>query len=305
MIQKVLSPLTQKEARHIKSIEPDKLIADYKRVFNIDVSGILKDVKSISIYECLDSGYKFFHPENISGDATFYEELQAFEWYYMPWKWEHENASKFISKNDKVLEIGCAEGEFLLRNKEQKNISGIGLELNSKAIENAIKKNIEVHEQTIQLYAQSNQSAFDISCSFQVVEHISDIKSFIEAQILTIKKGGRLIISVPNNDGFLGVDSENILNLPPHHMGIWNERSLRFLSRIFPIEFENCYYEPLQSYHHNYFWKVIFKYLTGLNIFPEKLVNKLVSNPKFQGLTLPLFNKRFKAFTIQAVYKKL
>lgn len=50
------------------------------------------------------------------------------------------------------------------------------------------------------------------------MEHISDVASFIKACILLTKPGGYIILSVPNNDAFVGAQ-ELPLNMPPHHVG--------------------------------------------------------------------------------------
>jgi len=39
----------------------------------------------------------------------------------MPWKWEHQKSTDFISKGMKVLEVGCAEGQFLSRVSKEKD----------------------------------------------------------------------------------------------------------------------------------------------------------------------------------------
>ena len=110
----MISPITGNRTRLENKIECSKIIEDYKKAYGFDVSYLFNNIKKIEVYECIETGYRFFFPFNISGDSLFYEHLQQNDWYYMPWKWEHEQASKILSKKMKVLEVGCGQGDFLM-----------------------------------------------------------------------------------------------------------------------------------------------------------------------------------------------
>ena len=101
---KIRSPLTKLRNTQLeKVLETDFIIDCYKKQLNIDVSKYFKDIKKISIYKCLDTGYRFYYPLNIYGDGKFYESLEKHSWYYMDWKWEHEIASNIIKPKDRVF----------------------------------------------------------------------------------------------------------------------------------------------------------------------------------------------------------
>ena len=75
---------------------------------------------------------------------------------------------------------------------------------------------------------------FSFICSFQVLEHVYEVYGFLNSAIALLKNKGKLIIAVPNNNPyFLKHDKYHTLNLPPHHMGIWDERSLKFIGKLF------------------------------------------------------------------------
>ena len=88
----IRSPLTQGPTKHIKDIDVSDIVENYKIQFNIDIKKYFYDIiiETIQVFECIETGYQFYTPKNISGDSEFYERLQRFEWYYMLWKWEHE-----------------------------------------------------------------------------------------------------------------------------------------------------------------------------------------------------------------------
>ena len=228
----IKSPLTNSTNIKLERSIKTALIIDKWQKDGIDVSRFFVNLDEIKLYRCLDSGYRFFYPFNLEGDNQFYQDLQKFPWYYFDWKWEYNIALKQIKPGDKVLEIGCGDGSFLKKLSE-KNIKVRGLEFNEEAIKKCRERGLNVTGETIQEHAQNHKNEYDVTCSFQVMEHIADIKNALTASLGVLKKGGKLIISVPNNDSFLGKDKFNLMNLPPHHMGLWDEKSLKNLEKFF------------------------------------------------------------------------
>jgi len=289
----------QKPAILEKKIPVSFLTTNYQESLKLDVTTFFKDMSEISLYRCLETGYRFFYPYSLAGDENFYTSLQNFNWYYMPWKWEHEQCAKLIQPGMKILEIGCGRGDFLHKIQTEKGANCVGLELNLTALHQRPSKNLNLRNETVEHHAQTNQETYDIVCSFQVMEHIGEnIYSFIQAQIDCLKKGGKLVISVPNNDSFLGLDPVNILNFPPHHMGLWNEASLTKLAEIFGLKLITVLYEPLQKYHKNYFSKVIAQHYFPSNKIIQKLGRRAVR--ALSGL----FSAKLKSFSIEVIFEK-
>lgn len=252
----VASTLTHKNNVTLeKEFETKVIMRDYQNAFSIDVSRLFDGVEKIQLYRCNQTGYRFFYPLHIAGDSQFYEELQRFPWYYMDWKWEHATVQAQIGTAHKILEIGCAKGAFIEKLSND-GLQCTGLEFNEDAIDVCLRKGLDVRSESIQSHAKRFPDCYDIVCSFQVMEHIAPIGEVLEASINTLKKGGRLFISVPNNKSFLGYDW-NILNLPPHHMGLWDKPSLKNIEKAFPeLKVKNFFFEPLQGYHVEYYNRV-------------------------------------------------
>jgi 2-polyprenyl-3-methyl-5-hydroxy-6-metoxy-1,4-benzoquinol methylase len=284
----------------IERIAIREIILAYRDQYGIDTLEYFGDLEFIELYRETISGYCFYYPFGIEGDSRFYEELQKFDWYYMKWKWEHENCLKYLKKGNYLLEIGSANGYFI----EKLSSSGYkccGLELNSDAIERCQKKGLSVFKESIQEHAKHNIAIYDFVCSFQVMEHIANIKEVIEASIKVLKPGGILVVSVPNNDSFLGL-GRNYLNMPPHHMGLWNRESLLYLPELFPIDIIRCDLEPLQEYHKQYFFETIKAHiLKKSGRFNHLLLILFIKTFPF---SLFVFSKKLKAFTIQVAYRK-
>lgn len=273
-----------------RKITASFVIEEYKKGLNVDVKKFFDHRDEISIYKCLDTGYRFYHPFDITGNDSFYQELERFPWYYMDWKWEHEVAADFIKKNDKVLEIGCARGGFLKKLKE-KGVTVDGLEMNSVAADMCLSGGLSVYTDSIEKFAIGKTDAYDTVCSFQVMEHVAEVRNFLQSSLSVLKPGGLLIISVPNNDSLIFKSDDVCLNMPPHHVGMWNMNSLIKLQKYFNIKVESVHIEPLQKYHIGFAKKIAFK----------KVLNKLHEKLGFLSkFVLPIAN-RFALTGVSAV----
>jgi SAM-dependent methyltransferase len=299
----ISSPLVEGEPVLQESeISTEYLIKAYMDSLEIDISPYVGKYHTIKIYKCLTSGYRFYYPFDIGGDDKLYEQLLKNDWYYMPWKWEYDAGARWVNENDSVLEIGCGKGYFIQYLQEYKNANCVGLELISDK-ENMPEK-VSIKNIPVEDFSRNNSESFDISCSFQVLEHISNVKDFLNAQINCIKKGGKLIISVPNNDSFIKYDSSFILNMPPHHMGMWEESSLRELEKHFGIRLIDIQFEPLQPYHFDYYYRTITREYRGFFAYKwKKLLYKTILKSTIHK-RLERDADHIKGHTIMAVYEK-
>jgi 2-polyprenyl-3-methyl-5-hydroxy-6-metoxy-1,4-benzoquinol methylase len=245
---KVTSPLTGSEDVILEErLDPNKIISNYRSEYGFDPSGYFENLDGVAIYRCNETGYRFYHPACVAGNSKLYEHLQKISWYYASWRWEHELAYKQITERDEVLEVGCGFGSFLQKLRDR-NVRCAGLEFNPRAVETATVNGLQVYPETIHDHANRNPGRYSVVCSFQVVEHISAVGDFITDCIAAIKPHGKLMISVPNNNPFLfRLDKYNALNVPPHHMGLWNKKSLKQLQKIFPLTDYKIWIEPLYN----------------------------------------------------------
>jgi SAM-dependent methyltransferase len=294
------STLTGNEVRLVKNITSEFIIQGYKKTFGVDVGRFFQKVKQISLLECLDSGYKFYYPLNLAGDSLFYESFQKFDWYYMPDKWEYKEAEKYIKKEDHVLEIGCATGSFI---KRLINTGAIvtGLELNKKALLEGKSNGLTILSESIEEHSNKKENFYDMVCSFQVTEHVTAIRDFLASSIKAVKPGGKLIISVPNNDFLVFKTHQEIfLNMPPHHMGLWDNKSLSYLPNLFNIELEKIIFEPLQKYHFDAYTAALIEKIFG-KYSPNNLT-WLIS--KVMQKIYPIISRYITGQTIMAIYTK-
>ena len=244
----VCCPLTRRSnVEKIDSLAAGKLIADWNRSFGVDISKELEGISGIDLYRCNETGLRFFMPISAAGSEDLYAQLQKFEWFYMPWKWEHEVLFSRLKAGEKVLEVGCATGSFI----EKLCSAGFdaeGIDFNPAAVAKGREKHLSISSIDLSSLVRCKPEGFEVVCSFQVLEHVTDPAAFIEGCIALLKRKGRLVICVPNNESFLKYQY-NLLDMPPHHMTQWSLNAFRALEKLFSLRLSCVKYEPLAAYH--------------------------------------------------------
>ena len=239
----VNSPITGRPARLERWLDAAPLLAAYRTRFDYDATPFFDGVSRVGVYRC-ESGYRFYFPFSLAGDESLYRCLEKFDWNYKEDKWEHDIALRHIRAGDRVLDVGCGEGNFLDKVRRV-TPHAFGIELNKQAANVAVAKGIGVHRELIEEHAPS--SAYDVVTTFQVLEHIADPLPFINNCLKVLRAGGTLIVGVPNNDAFLRLDPDAVLNQPPHHMGLWNRESLTSLGSLLGLDVLAFEIEPLNE----------------------------------------------------------
>lgn len=249
-----------------EELESSQIINAYRRDLgekvSVFVEACLQGIDVVRIYQCLDTGYRFYVPLDLAGDGKFYEQLQQSSQQYYSLNLEHRLTEQFLGRHDLVLEIGCGSGLFMER-LQQIGIKSIGLEFNEMAVLRARSQGLSVFREDIADHAKHHGEFYDVVCSFQVLEHIAEVKPFLQAALKTLKPGGKFIVGVPNNNPFLfQYDKYHTLNLPPHHVGLWNQQALKSLNKLFDLRLQKILVEPLleQDYGHYlnlelHYWK--------------------------------------------------
>ncbi|MHC1791842.1 glycosyltransferase family protein [Solidesulfovibrio sp.] len=296
------SPITGRNTVAEESRVPVDMLVQGYDAMHVDTRRFFGSRRHVSIFRCLESGYRFYHPFSIAGDGDFYRDLSRGIPYYMEWKWEHQQALEGIAPGERVLEIGCARGEFLDRLQREGHVV-VGLEDNDAARQEALAKGLDVRCATVRdLAAEQGPAGFDAVVMFQVLEHIADVKTFLDDLLVLLRPGGKLFIGVPNNDSFLfREDPVQMLNRPPHHVGLWNLEALISLGRFFPLRIDKALFEPLQAYHHDWLIAVARKHVA--KNFGEQTLRRIDETKAFATFCEVML-PNFQGHTIFAQYRK-
>lgn len=294
------SPVTGNPSPVCDQFKVEAIRQGYLHDIQVDVSAYFSGMDSLPLYQCPDTGLRFFHPAALAGDGAFYTKLEDRQGYYDDWKWDYATAWPFIDAGTKVLDIGCGRGAFIRKLKDEKYCTVRGLELNPSAFALLQENGIPAQMETIEEHAKTHAGEYDVVCFFQVLEHISNVRSFLGAAIQCLKPGGRLIAAVPNNEPYLfGFNKYDWLNLPPHHMGWWNAASLRKLTDFFPLAEEAII--PAKFADYNNYLKAKAINLSLMN--PGRLPLFRLTRP-LEKIWIQIIKKQIPGVFIQAIYRK-
>lgn len=239
-------PLSGTQAILIGTIKSADLALLYKQQFRMNVTPLFAGVESVRIWRSQMSDLVWFDPP-VTGDASFYGNLAALDWYYEADKYEFRVASDLISSSGNVLEVGCGPGYFGDRIGADRYI---GLETSPAAVARARARGLDIRTDTIEAYAAAAPESADFVVSFQVLEHVATPDSFLRACVQALRPGGTLLISVPHIDGFVGANLNDVLNLPPHHVTWWSRKCLSWCAQHYGLELKMLHVQKLSDGPH-------------------------------------------------------
>lgn len=264
-------PLCNHQAEFNQSVDV-ALITSLWRGLGVDVKRFFSD-ELISIFKCSNCKLRFYSPP-CPGDDKFYGDLAAWDWYYKhSGKSEYEFAASLISPGSTMLDVGCGIGEFSTHMLPGVNFLGAELSSRSVEIANSLGRNVRKIDITSPPVHFLNH--FDYVTCFQVLEHIVDIQPFFSSLVDLCRPGGTIVLAVPNNDGFVGDAVNNIFNMPPHHVLLWNRSSLYYLAQKFNLDVIEYVEENLSDVHRQWAFSIaMHNYLKKILRLKPKVVDK-------------------------------
>ena len=141
---------------------------------------------------------------------------------------ELKNILKYANNKNNFLEVGCGDGNFLLKaNKFFKNV--IGIEPSEKFYKLCISKKLNVKH--MYLEANSNiEQKFDVIVSRQVFEHLNNPKEIFEKMVNLLDDNGIIFLDVPN--GGKSIRENRYFDIFSDHVNHWTVKSLTYLAEI-------------------------------------------------------------------------
>ena len=308
MAMNVCSPFdTSVLCPKVESVRTQEIIQLYQTYFQTDVTRFFAGLDEISIHQCPITGLEFFAPMGLDGDSAFYESLAQGAWYYQTERWENKEALSYIQNHHSICEIGAGSGffgKYLMTHRPDAQY--VGLELNQKAVEDANASGIHLIAEDSHTHSISHPNHYDVVCSFQVFEHVSNIKGLFEDSFKLLKPGGVLLVAVPNNDAqYLrhNVMYSKVLNMPPHHLNLFTPISLSNIGGLMGFNVEQTMKEPLMQLNRDtYLFNRVDRLFFGIRFFTKafwKLRLHLLLRP-----IANLFRNKITGHSVMVVYRK-
>jgi 2-polyprenyl-3-methyl-5-hydroxy-6-metoxy-1,4-benzoquinol methylase len=167
--------------------------------------------------------------------------------------------NSFQTEEKKLLDIGCGTGEFLLTCKNNDwNVTGvepskIARELTKSKLNNSSIIFTDVGEIT--------SKQFDVITLWHVLEHVSDLETYISKLKSLLKPNGVLVIAVPNFKSFDALHYKQYWAAfdVPRHLWHFSKKSIQLLfskqkmtvQKIIPMKFDSFYVSLLSEQYKN------------------------------------------------------
>jgi len=135
-----------------------------------------------------------------------------------------------VPRGARVLDVGCATGDFLLVASEQFEMSGLDISEEAVAIARqrnpALRDRIAVDQIENQNYADG---AFDAIALWDVIEHLWQPVEVIRGLTRKLKPGGRLVLSTPDAGSPVSklMGKRWAFMTPPEHLGFFDAASMK------------------------------------------------------------------------------
>jgi 2-polyprenyl-3-methyl-5-hydroxy-6-metoxy-1,4-benzoquinol methylase len=130
-----------------------------------------------------------------------------------------------INEVGEWLDVGCSSGILLAEGKKA-GWSVHGIEFEDEAADSARRKDVIIYQKPLEEMGFVNR--FQLITMFEVLEHINNPSEILRHCYRANKKGGYLLITVPNIEGFefecIGLDHSNIC--PPSHLNYYGPATL-------------------------------------------------------------------------------
>ena len=144
--------------------------------------------------------------------------------------------------NAKVLDAGCATGDFLTTAKREFRM--YGCDISEYAVSEARRRNPELAARIGLTDLDRNEipsERFDAICLWDVIEHLWDPVTICRLLGNQLKTGGFLFVSTPDIGGTLAklMGRRWAFMTPPEHMGFFSKKSIfKLFGEILPFRFE-------------------------------------------------------------------
>lgn len=155
---------------------------------------------------------------------------------------------RYINAPGNILDIGCGNGRFI-QGLIDKNFNGYGIELPSKSAERATRISGLTLKIGTLCVDDFGEHFFDAVTMWHVIEHLPAPRKTLQIIGRILKKGGFLMISLPNIDSFQSrLFGNRWLHLDsPRHLCFFSASDLKEILQPFGFEIVKIKYFSLEQ----------------------------------------------------------
>lgn len=202
----------------------------------------------IEFWLCQDCGLEFAHPMKSWTENHYPGEQHSLGY-------DHELALAELAKMPplRLLEIGCADGQFLER-ASRLGHDAMGIDFSAADIVSARKRGVNAHVADLNDVRgiASNAGKFNLIALFQVIEHLREPGKVFEEILQIAAPGAVVMVGCPSSlrysrvyDHRERIGRSDFWDYPPQHLLRWTPRSLQSFLQRFNFQTETIAYEPL------------------------------------------------------------
>lgn len=194
-----------------------------------------------------------------------------------------EKITRLLPANPRVLEVGCGNGFFLKKLKEQGIKKLYGIEPSPEMISKA-EKNVGLNiKADIFKKNQFPQGHFDLILCFHTLDHMVDPNEFVQESFKLLRKGG-VIITVVHDTGGLSVKlfGERSPIFDIEHIYLFNKKTLREIFARHGFEIVDVF-NVVNTYPFSYWIK-----MSGIPLMSKNILQKTVKTLGLSKIPLSL-----------------
>lgn len=111
-----------------------------------------------------------------------------------------ERILELVPPGSSVLDVGCGTGRFMELLRERNGCQCTGIDISSVSVQMANGMGFPAFQCSLpSLAPELAEDQFDVCTVIETLEHITDTEETLEALKKPIRKGGRLIVAVPDD----------------------------------------------------------------------------------------------------------
>jgi 2-polyprenyl-3-methyl-5-hydroxy-6-metoxy-1,4-benzoquinol methylase len=154
-------------------------------------------------------------------------------------------------RGERVLDIGCDTGEFILSAGRQFGVQPVGLDVARRAVDRAQAAGVEAHHGSLE-DAPSQLTGLSVITAIDLIEHVAEPQTFFRAVYSRLRPGGVVYAETPNVDSAVYQVGRRLCGwtgsrplatfqrlFPQEHIQYFSPRGVRLLAQVYGFEVPN------------------------------------------------------------------